>query len=146
MYKRQPTDAAFAAAEQKAQELLAQWEKGDKSAASFGLLANEHSVDTGSNTNGGLYENIYPGQMVENFEVWCFEEGRFHGDTGLVESPYGYHIMFFVGDSDMTYRDYMISYDLRSQDLQEWHDELVASVELVEVCLDFCDLDMTLSG
>ena len=139
------TDEQKAAAKAEAEELLEQWKAGDADEDSFIQLVMKHSEDNNAAT-GGLYTEIYPGQMVENFEAWCYEDGRQFGDTGLVESPYGYHVMFFVGDSDITYRDYMIAYEMRSADLNEWHTDLVESVELIEVCLDYCALDMKLSG
>lgn len=138
------TDAQKAAAKAEAEKLLKQWQGGDATEDSFSMLAIKESEDPGSASVGGLYEYIYPGQMVEGFEKWCYDETRQHGDTGLVESVYGYHIMFFVGDSDMTYRDYMVSYSMRSRDLKQWHDALIASAELKEVCLDYCKLDMKL--
>ena len=45
---------------------------------------------------GGLYTDVYVGRMVEPFENWCFDESRQYGDTGLVRTNYGYHIMYFV--------------------------------------------------
>ena len=69
----------------------------------FAELANTHSTDPGSNTNGGLYENVYEGQMVKPFEQWCFDETRQYGDSGLVRTDYGYHIMFFVASRDIWY-------------------------------------------
>ena len=56
------SDEAWTAAEEKAQEILAEWEAGDADEESFGELANTYSADGGSNTNGGLYEDVYPGQ------------------------------------------------------------------------------------
>ncbi len=88
-------DAAWASAEAKAQELLAQFEAGDKSEDSFAALAMEHSQD-GSAANGGLYEDVAKGQMVEAFENWCFDENRQAGDYGLVKTEFGYHLMYFV--------------------------------------------------
>ncbi len=82
------------AAKAKAEELLAQWESGEKTAASFGELANEHSEDGAEN---GLYENVILGEMVEAFEGWLFEDGRAVGDSGIVKSEYGYHIMYMDG-------------------------------------------------
>ena len=35
--------------------------------------------------------------MVTNFENWCFDESRQPGDSGLVRTEFGYHIMYFVG-------------------------------------------------
>jgi len=88
------TDEAWEACHVKAEELYNKWQEGDKSEDSFAQLAMEHSVD-GSASVGGLYENVYKGQMVEEFEAWCFDESRMPGDHGLVKTRYGYHIMFF---------------------------------------------------
>ena len=91
------SDEAWAAGEQKAQEILDQWLSGDKTEDSFATLANENSADTGSNTNGGLYSGVTEGQMVEAFNDWCFDSSRQVGDYGIVKSEYGYHIMYFCG-------------------------------------------------
>jgi hypothetical protein len=63
-------------------------------------LAKENSTDPGSADNGGLYEEVYPGQMVESFNDWCFDPARQPGDTDIVETDYGFHIMYFVSKSD----------------------------------------------
>ena len=93
------SDEAWAACEEEAQAVLDQWLAGDATEDSFAALANEKSQDPGSNTNGGLYENVYKGQMVEPFENWCFDEGRVPGDYGLVKTSYGYHVMYFVSST-----------------------------------------------
>ena len=36
--------------------------------------------------------------MVEEFDAWCFDPDREPGDTDIVETTYGYHIMYYVGD------------------------------------------------
>ena len=36
--------------------------------------------------------------MVPDFEKWSVDDSRKYGDTGIVKSDYGYHIMFFVND------------------------------------------------
>lgn len=87
------------ACRQKAQAILDQWLAGDMTEASFAELANSYSEDTGSNTVGGLYEDVYEGEMVDAFNDWCFDTSRQYGDYDLVKTEYGYHIMFFV-DSD----------------------------------------------
>jgi len=121
------SDEEKAATKTKAEELLASFTGTEED---FAALANENSDDTGSNTNGGLYENVYPGQMVTNFNDWCFDESRKPGDTGIVESEYGYHVMYFSGLSEMTYRDYMITNELRSADISEWETALIEATEL----------------
>ena len=34
--------------------------------------------------------------MVEAFEAWCFDTARKTGDYDIVETEFGYHIMYFV--------------------------------------------------
>lgn len=95
--------------EETANSLLAQFNAGDKSEDSFAALAEENSTDTGSSSNGGLYEGVYVGQMVEPFENWCFDESRQTGDTGIVKTDYGYHVMYFVGRGEYPYWQMMVA-------------------------------------
>lgn len=88
-------DAAWAASEAKAQEVLALFEAGDGSEDSFAQLAMAHSQD-GNASDGGLYTDVYEGQMVEPFETWCFDADRKSGDSGIVKTDFGYHVMYFV--------------------------------------------------
>lgn len=90
------TEEAWEACRQKAEALYNKWQEGDKSEESFAQLAKENSVD-GNASAGGLYENVYEGRMVPEFDSWCFDEARQVGDHGLVKTAYGYHIMFFSG-------------------------------------------------
>ena len=71
------------------------WKAGEHTEDSFAFLAAENSADTGSASNGGLYEEVYPGQMVDAFDAWCFDAARQPGDTGIVKTEYGYHVMYF---------------------------------------------------
>lgn len=119
------TDEAKEAARTSAEEILNEWKSGDATEDSFAELANTKSTDTGSNTNGGLYENVYPGQMVAAFNDWCFDADRKAGDTGIVETSYGYHVMYFVGATGETYRDYQIVNDLRTADMNTWLEGLL---------------------
>lgn len=121
------SDEEKAAAREKAEELLKQWKEGEATEDSFAALAHDNSTDTGSVENGGLYENIFPGQMVTAFNDWCFDESRKTGDTGIVETNYGYHVMYFVGDASLNYRDYLITNDLRTADMDEWYTALMDS-------------------
>ncbi len=95
------SDAEWEACRMKAEEILNQWLSGDKTEESFANLANEKTQD-GNDANydgvpdGGLYTQVTVGQMVEPFENWCFDEARYEGDFGLVQTVYGYHVMYFV--------------------------------------------------
>ncbi len=96
------TDEQWKAAEKQANDILAEYEKGDKTEYSFALLAEKYTADTasvsagGQGGFGGLYQNTPLGQMVPEFENWATDETRKYGDTGIVKSQYGYHIMYFV--------------------------------------------------
>jgi len=139
------SDEEKASAMTSAEEILNEWKSGEATEASFAGLAAEKSTDTGSTANGGLYEDIYPGQMVAAFEDWCFAEGRKTGDTGIVETEYGCHVMYFVGDSDMTYRDFQITNDLRSNDVTEWYTGIVNNAAVTDGEIKYLNLAMILS-
>ena len=119
------SDEAWAAAEKTANDILDQWLAGEKTEDSFATLANEASSDPGSNTNGGLYEDVYPGQMVETFNDWCFADGRQVGDYGIVKTDYGYHVMFFSGVGSEIYWQKTAREDYLSECSAEIQDEIL---------------------
>ena len=135
----------LASAKAAADEILASWKAGEATEESFAALANEKSAD-GDGVSGGLYENIYPGQMVEAFENWCYDAARKTGDTDIVETEYGYHVMYFVGDSEMSYRDYQIENALRSNALNEWYTEAVAAMAQTEGSTKYIRKDLVLNA
>lgn len=96
------TDEEKAAAKAKAEAMLAEYLK-DPTEDRFAELAGANTEDPGSKDNGGLYEDVYPGQMVQTFNDWCFDAARKTGDTGLVETEYGFHVMYFVKHTDTYY-------------------------------------------
>lgn len=82
-------------AKAEAESILADFLAGEQTEDIFAQLAVENSDDGGSAANGGLYENVYPGQTVKEFEEWCFDPGRKSGDTDIVQTDFGFHIMYF---------------------------------------------------
>ena len=100
--KTQAVDATaeqWATALETANKIVSEYNSGDKTEDSFAALVSANSADTGSSSNGGLYENIVPGKMVDTFETWSLDPSRKAGDVGIVQTQYGYHIMYFVGTS-----------------------------------------------
>jgi len=79
----------------KAQDILKQYLGGDCTEESFGELAKEYSGD-GNASEGGIYKDVQMGKMVSAFENWSLDENRKKGDVGIVETEYGYHIMYYV--------------------------------------------------
>lgn len=89
------TDAQVKA---EAERILKEWNSKDSTEERFAELAKQYSMDPGSKANGGIYENVEPGQMVPAFNDWLFDKNRKPGDTGIVKTDYGYHIMFYIGE------------------------------------------------
>lgn len=139
------TDEELAAAKEKAEKILAMYQAGNKNEEAFKALAMEHNTDPGSKENGGLYEDVYPGQMVDTFDAWCFDEARKPGDTGVVVTPYGAHVMYYVSPSTTIYRDMLIENTLRTEDTSEWYQALVESTEATEVDTKYLSRDLVLS-
>jgi len=90
------SDAEWETCREKAQAVLDEWLDGDRTEDSFAALAMEKSEDPGSQNVGGLYQKVYEGQMVPAFNDWCFDDSRKNGDYALVQTDYGYHVMYFV--------------------------------------------------
>ena len=121
-----PTDeensAALEECRKLANETLEEWKNGEATEESFGALATEKTEDPGSKSVGGLYENVTTGQMVDTFNDWCFDEARQAGDTGIVETTYGVHVMYFVGVSDPMWKVEATS-AMRATSFDEWYKE-----------------------
>ena len=115
------SDAEKAAAKAEAEKYLKEWEDGAKTEDSFIELVKKNSDDSTA-TDGGLIEDIHrESNLVPTFKNWALDANRKAGDTEVIVSEYGYHVMYYVGDDDMNYRDYMISEELRAADLEKWH-------------------------
>ena len=125
------SDKALDVAKNRAEEILAEWESGDRTEESFAALAEQYSTDTGSNTNGGLYENIAKGQMVEEFDAFCFGD-RKPGDTAVVYGSNGqyagYHVVYFVGEGE-EYSRVIARNALRSENVDAWIEEITPDYE-----------------
>ena len=124
------TQEQWDAAEKKANEILDEYKNGEQTEYEFAKLAEEDSADTESTSKGssglygGLCAGVKKGQMVEEFENWSTDSSRKYGDTGIVKSQYGYHIMYFIENTEK----YL--YDCKSDIQKEKEDEFVSSVKI----------------
>jgi len=57
----------------------------------------------GTATESAEYKGIKTGDMVPEFETWCFDASRKPGDKAVVKTEYGYHVMYYIG----TQKDWM---------------------------------------
>ena len=90
------TAEEIAAAEKQAQEILNTYLAGEKTRDAFEKLGTEKTAD--SNV---FYENVAQGDMVETFDAWIFSEDRKEvGETGIVKTEFGYHVMYWDGEGE----------------------------------------------
>ncbi len=116
------TQAQWDACLRTAQDLLDGWKQGEATNESFAQLARDHSAD-GNAATGGLYTGITSKtNFVKPFLDWCMDPARQSGDTGLVQTDYGYHIMYFVEGGPMwrSVCDSSVRSEILAAMLQEW--------------------------
>lgn len=87
-----------------AESVLAEFNAGDKTEDSFAALATANTEDPGSSSTGGLYEGVTKGYMVAEFDTWIFDSARKPGNTGIVKTDYGYHVMYFVSQGEQAWK------------------------------------------
>lgn len=123
-------DDKIKAAKANAEDALEKFKSGEQTEEKFGEYASNLTEDDGSKSKGGLYENVRPGQMVEAFDKWIFDESRKEGDVDIVETTYGYHVMYFVG-KDGSYKDNTIRQTLASEKFETYSKSLLDEDEYV---------------
>lgn len=121
-------EANFAAAKTEAEKLLQQWKDEGATEEKFVELVAAHSDDGGSVSNGGLYENINSeSSYVSEFLEWSLTP-RKAGDTGIIKTDYGYHIMYMVESDSMQKWESDIREVLASDDYNEYFNEVYDKV------------------
>lgn len=140
------SDAEYDVAKAQLEQIQAEWEAGDKSEDSFAALAEQYSDDPGSASNGGLYEDVYEGQMVPAFNDFCFDPARKAGDVGLVQNTthQGYHLIYFVGTGE-PYTDKVISSALAEKAMSEFVDNMTNNLPEVIEGRDFASVGLPAS-
>ena len=97
------TSAEKAKYKEEAQKILDEFKK-NPTIENFAELTKKYTDDvdsTGKPNNDGLYENVADdGQYVEAFTKWAVDSSRKPGDTGIVETEYGFHVMYYVEAND----------------------------------------------
>ena len=136
---------AWEAARVKAESLLNAWLQGEATEEAFAQMAKANS-DDGNADQGGLYEGITAEtNFVPEFLDWCMDKNRQVGDSGLVKTDYGYHIMFFSHSEPIWYVNSESGY--RAEVMNQRIDEVALDFKLEadydKVMLGFVDLAAT---
>ena len=120
--------AIVTAAKAEADGYLKQWQEGEATEDTFIALVKEHTDDSSAET-GGLYEDIHPySSYVENFLKWSIDPNREKGDAEVIETEYGYHVMYYVGDDELSYRDVLITSDMAAVEQETWYNGLIEPI------------------
>ena len=119
-------------AHKDAEKALKEWQDGGATAELFAQMATELSGDTGSASNGGLYEGISKStSFVQEFLDWCFADGRKVGDAGVIDSTYGSHVMYLDSFGD-PYWKVLTADQLKSDAYTAWLAEQTAAESVTE--------------
>lgn len=114
--------------EATAEEILADFKAGDATESDFAALASTKSTDSGTASNGGLVSNMRKGAYVQPFEDWSFDPSRQSGDTDIIKSDYGFHVMYFVETNPLPYWEYKATNTLKSSAVNDWYDAITDGV------------------
>jgi len=140
------SDEAKKKAKEEADGYLKTWKEGKATEESFIELVKKNSDDSSAST-GGLFEDINPSSSyVTSFRDWAIDENRKAGDAEVIETEYGYHVMYYVGASELNYRDYMINNDMVAEAMEKWYEEILKPVTLTENDLSRVKTDIVLSA
>ena len=120
-------DAAKAAAERLLEEIKASAVDGKVSAEKFEEFA---SVTHDSSISYTIKKD---GQMVEEFENWVFDATE-EGQLGLVETTYGWHIMYYGGE-DISWRNTAHSSAV-TEDINNWYEGLTYNPVINDAIFD----------
>lgn len=139
-----PTEEQYAAAKAKVEDILAQFEAGDKTPTSFGALADQYSEDPGSNgsntenggSSGGYYQVLQSTNFFADFKNWCLDPARKAGDTEIIQNTqtdqWGYHLMYFQQAGPLVWEHSALT-TMQSEAYQSWYDEAVAASPVTPV-------------
>ena len=118
MSTRQPlADDVIAQKKATAEDILKQLQESSDLATDFDALMNQYSEDSGLATNPDGYV-FTAGEMVSEFEngTRALEYGQI---SGLVESPYGYHIILRQDPDTPSLREDCLT-TLASSQINSW--------------------------
>ncbi len=104
-------------AENKSKDILNRINAGED----MEKLAKEYSDDPPVEENGGVYTFTKYDSYVDEFKEWAIKANV--GDTGIVETVYGYHVMRLENREPVSFED--VKENIKNEILQERFAELL---------------------
>ncbi len=96
--REEATADQLATAKEKAEKALAEYKAGELTLDAFKKIAETYNEDSGV-----VYENTTEGQMVTEIDKWIFDAARKAGDIEIIQTQFGYHVTYFIGDGEAPY-------------------------------------------
>jgi hypothetical protein len=118
------TDEQKAATKTKAENILAQWEQGDKTEDSFAALAKEQSDDENTKEDGGLYQQANKDTLSAEVSEWVFAEGRKAGDTTVVATESGACYIVYIMGPDQVYWKLQVKSAMQTAEYEKWYENV----------------------
>lgn len=111
--------------------------KDIEAAATNGVISKEKFEEFGKVTHDSnvFYENVAKGQMVEEFEDWLFAAETV-GNFGLVETSYGWHIMYYGGEGEDVAWRLDAKTGATNEDMNTWFEGLEYEVNINKEIFD----------
>lgn len=119
---------------------LSKWQKYANETY-FGELAYQVSADIATNKSGGLYHDLYEGQLTGELNDWCFDAARQPGDTAVVKSDAGYHVVYFQSAAERWYVE--AERDLLNQQLCQL---ITTALETYPMTVDYRSISLCNAG
>ncbi len=119
------SDEALKAAHDKAEELLAEWQSGEKTEESFQKLYTDRSSE--ERISSTVIDMIYHGATgVDDVETWALEADRQPGDVTLVDTSYGTHLLYYISARDNA-RKALVTSAKADEDYSKWVESNIES-------------------
>ena len=134
------TDTAWNTAQSTANSLLTKFKKYNTEVY-FGELAYQNSNDLATYKSGGIYQNLYEGQLTGDLNTWCFDSERQPGDVAVVKSDAGYHVVYFQSATERWYAE--AEKDLKNQLLC---DVITGALETYPMDVDYSAIFLSTAG
>lgn len=105
--------------------IIQSYEEGDKTAESFGDLADNYSFDA-STYPGGLRENVSKEAFNDEITAWLFDDSRQEGDyqSFVDEDNHTCYLFYFIGHQDTPYWRTVCYDNVQEEKYYEWLDEV----------------------